>query len=270
MTGLTLTKHHGLGNDFLVAFHPRRRRPAGVRPPACATARAASAPTGCSSASASRRLRRPHGAVQRRRQPGRDERQRHPLLRPGARRAARRPRRRRRSSPTPARAASSCGRPRTRARSSPRVDMGEVGELAEPAGWAAIGANPDRPVAHLGLGNPHTVVGVDDVAAVDLLALGRAGPARQPRDRRARPGAPTPSRCASTSAAPASPRRAAPAPRRRRGRPPAGVSSTPTRRNWSCTWTAAVREWRSTGPQPGRVTLTGPATFVATIEVPRQ
>ena len=28
----------------------------------------------------------------------------------------------------------------------------------------------DRPVAHLSLGNPHSVVGVDDVAAVDLLA----------------------------------------------------------------------------------------------------
>ena len=49
-------------------------------------------------------------------------------------------------------------------------------ELTEPAGWAAIGAHPDRPVAHLGLGNPHTVVGVDDVAAVDLLALGRHVP----------------------------------------------------------------------------------------------
>ena len=46
----------------------------------------------------------------------------------------------------------------------------------EPAGWAAIGAHPDRPVAHLGLGNPHTVVGVDDVTAVDLLALGRQVP----------------------------------------------------------------------------------------------
>ena len=22
MTGITLSKHHGLGNDFLVAFHP--------------------------------------------------------------------------------------------------------------------------------------------------------------------------------------------------------------------------------------------------------
>ncbi len=56
------------------------------------------------------------------------------------------------------------------------VDMGVVGELPEPAGWAAIGTNPDRPVAHLDLGNPHTVVGVDDVRAVDLLPLGRQVP----------------------------------------------------------------------------------------------
>ena len=56
------------------------------------------------------------------------------------------------------------------------VDMGEVADLPEPAGWAALGANPDRPVAHLGLGNPHTVVGVDDVLAVDLRALGERIP----------------------------------------------------------------------------------------------
>jgi diaminopimelate epimerase len=52
------------------------------------------------------------------------------------------------------------------------VEMGEIVEISEPSGWAAVGTNPDRPVAHLTVGNPHTVVGVDDVAAVDLLALG--------------------------------------------------------------------------------------------------
>ena len=50
---------------------------------------------------------------------------------------------------------------------------------------------------------------------------------------------------------------------------PTGASSTATSRNCSCTWTAAAREWRSTVPAPGRVTLTGPATFVATIEIPQ-
>jgi diaminopimelate epimerase len=53
-----------------------------------------------------------------------------------------------------------------------RVDMGAVAVLDEPRQWAGVGAHPDRPVAHLSLGNPHTVVGVDDVAVVDLAALG--------------------------------------------------------------------------------------------------
>lgn len=55
---------------------------------------------------------------------------------------------------------------------SATVEMGRVEELAEPEGWAALGAHPDRPVAHLSLGNPHSVVGVDEVGAVDLAALG--------------------------------------------------------------------------------------------------
>ncbi|MCU1366818.1 MAG: dapF [Ilumatobacteraceae bacterium] len=52
------------------------------------------------------------------------------------------------------------------------VSMGAVTDLDEPHGWAAVGADPMRPVLHLSTGNPHTVVGVDDVRAVDLLALG--------------------------------------------------------------------------------------------------
>lgn len=56
------------------------------------------------------------------------------------------------------------------------VDMGEVGPLPEPADWHRIGADPMRPVSHLTLGNPHTVVGVDDVHAVDLATLGAVVP----------------------------------------------------------------------------------------------
>lgn len=52
------------------------------------------------------------------------------------------------------------------------VDMGEVLPIGAPAGWDEIGADPMRPVAHLSLGNPHTVVGVDDVHGVDLADLG--------------------------------------------------------------------------------------------------
>lgn len=56
------------------------------------------------------------------------------------------------------------------------VDMGPVTPTGETEGWAAVGAHPGRPVAHLSLGNPHVVVGVDDVVPVDLLAIGRQAP----------------------------------------------------------------------------------------------
>ena len=53
-----------------------------------------------------------------------------------------------------------------------RVDMGEVSDLPEPQGWGTLGCHPDRPVRHVSLGNPHSVVGVEDVASIDLLSLG--------------------------------------------------------------------------------------------------
>lgn len=56
------------------------------------------------------------------------------------------------------------------------VDMGEVTRIEAPEGWESLGAHPDRPVAHLSVGNPHTVVGVDDVSVVDVLQLGRKIP----------------------------------------------------------------------------------------------
>lgn len=52
--------------------------------------------------------------------------------------------------------------------------MGEVVDIAAPPGWARLGADPARPAAHLSVGNPHTVVAVEDLGAVDLDALGRA------------------------------------------------------------------------------------------------
>ena len=52
------------------------------------------------------------------------------------------------------------------------VDMGDVESIPEPDGWGTLGCHPDRPVMHLSLGNPHSVVGVDDIAVVDLLGLG--------------------------------------------------------------------------------------------------
>lgn len=56
------------------------------------------------------------------------------------------------------------------------VDMGEVSTVDAPANWAVIGTHPDRPVVHVSVGNPHTVVGVDDVDSVDIGQLGRQVP----------------------------------------------------------------------------------------------
>jgi diaminopimelate epimerase len=56
------------------------------------------------------------------------------------------------------------------------VEMGDVGRLPEPSGWAVLQCNPDRPVAHLTMGNPHSVVGVDEVGEVDLADLGAKVP----------------------------------------------------------------------------------------------
>lgn len=52
------------------------------------------------------------------------------------------------------------------------VDMGEVSPLDPPTRWAELACDPMRPVQHLSLGNPHSVVAVDDVDALDLRALG--------------------------------------------------------------------------------------------------
>lgn len=56
------------------------------------------------------------------------------------------------------------------------VDMGEIDALDEPADWHRLGCDPMRPVMHLSVGNPHSVVGVDDVALVDLESLGAVVP----------------------------------------------------------------------------------------------
>jgi diaminopimelate epimerase len=53
------------------------------------------------------------------------------------------------------------------------VSMGPVRSGRPPARWHEVPPAPGRPVAHLDLGNPHTVVAVDDVSEVDLVAVGR-------------------------------------------------------------------------------------------------
>ena len=56
------------------------------------------------------------------------------------------------------------------------VDMGPVEVLEAPDNWHRIGTDPLRPVSHLSVGNPHAVVGVEDIALVDLLTLGEMVP----------------------------------------------------------------------------------------------
>jgi len=52
------------------------------------------------------------------------------------------------------------------------VDMGLIENLDEPQNWSTIGCDPNRPVMHLSVGNPHSVVGVEDVELVNLLEIG--------------------------------------------------------------------------------------------------
>jgi diaminopimelate epimerase len=56
------------------------------------------------------------------------------------------------------------------------VSMGQVTALGEPQGWSQLQCDPLRPVAHYSVGNPHSVVAVDDVTSVDLAHLGALVP----------------------------------------------------------------------------------------------
>jgi diaminopimelate epimerase len=146
------------------------------------------------------------------------------------------------------------------------VDMGPVDPIAEPTGWAELGCHPDRPVVHLSLGNPHSVVGVDDVGVVDLLSLGQKVP--QVNLEIVEPGEHQHEI------------------RMRVHERGAGI--TEACGTGACASAFAAARWglatpldgklvvqmdggRATvtldRPSPGRVTLTGPATHVATIEV---
>ena len=55
------------------------------------------------------------------------------------------------------------------------VDMGPVTPIEAPTGWPDVVAH-EHPVVHLSVGNPHTVVAVEDVAAVDLRTGGQRVP----------------------------------------------------------------------------------------------
>lgn len=146
------------------------------------------------------------------------------------------------------------------------VDMGAVEPLDAPDGWAGLGCHPDRPVAHLSLGNPHSVVGVDDIDEVDLAALG--GQVPQVNLEIVAPGA------------------AQHEVRMRVHERGVGITEA-CGTGASATAVAAARWGLATprdgklivvmdggsatvtldAPAPGRVTLTGPASYVATIEL---
>ena len=146
------------------------------------------------------------------------------------------------------------------------VDMGLVDPLAEPTGWSDLGCHPDRPVAHLSLGNPHSVVGVDDVGVVDLLSLGQKVPhvnleivepgehQHEIRMRVHERGAGITEACGTGACASAF---------------AAARWGLATPRDGKLV--VQMDGGRATvtldKPSPGRVTLTGPATHVATIDI---
>jgi diaminopimelate epimerase len=146
------------------------------------------------------------------------------------------------------------------------VDMGCVEPIGEPEGWADLGCHPDRPVAHLSLGNPHTVVGVDEVGVVDLAVLGAKVPQinleivepgehqHEVRMRVHERGAGITAACGTGACAAA-----------------VAVASwglaTPVDRKLVVHMDGGSATVALDTPEPGRVTLTGPATFVASIEI---
>ncbi|MGI9053848.1 MAG: diaminopimelate epimerase [Ilumatobacteraceae bacterium] len=146
------------------------------------------------------------------------------------------------------------------------VDMGRIEAIAAPSAWPELGVHPDRPVAHLSVGNPHSVVGVDDVETVDLVDLGRRVP-----DVNLEIIEPGPGPSAVTMRV------------HERG---AGITEACGTGAVAAAWAAA--RWGLADPrdgelvvhmgggsaivaldrpEPGRATLTGPATYVATIEI---
>ena len=174
MTSLTLTKHHGLGNDFLVVFHPGvsdlpqlarrlcdRRR--GIGADGLLVAESADGYTAAMTlynADGSRAEMSGNG------------------IRCFAQALAAR-----RGNLDPQLISTDAGDRLVTIEATDdadtilaSVDMGAVEPIAEPTGWDTLGCHPDRPVVHLSLGNPHSVVGVDDVDVVDLLVLGQKVP----------------------------------------------------------------------------------------------
>ena len=265
MGTLTLTKHHGLGNDFLVVFDPPggdlpelarrlcdRRRGVGADGLLVATeAEGYAARMVLYNADGSRAEMSGNGircfaqAVARRR--GGDLGEQLVLTDAGERLV---------------RLAATAAADTIEA----SVDMGPVETIGKPTDWDALGCHPDRPVAHLSLGNPHSVVGVDDVDVVDLRELGAkvpqvnlevVEPGEQQHVIRMRVherGAGITEACGTGACASAH----------------AAASwglATPLAGKLIVHMDGGSATVELDAPAPGRVTLTGPATYVATIEI---
>jgi len=146
------------------------------------------------------------------------------------------------------------------------VDMGAIEQIAEPAGWELLGCHPDRPVVHLGLGNPHSVVGVEDVMAVDLLSLGLKIPQVNleivaPGDRQDTIRMRVHERGAGITEACGTGACAAAFAAARWG------LATPRYGKLVVEMEGGSATVTLYSPAPGRVTLTGPATYIGTIEI---
>ena len=174
MTALTLTKHHGLGNDFLVCLRPPAGDLADVARRACDRRRGIGA----------------DGLLVATSEDGFDARMtlynadgsRAEMSGNGIRCFAQALAMERRTLDT-LRVLTDAGERTIEmwATDEPfvlhaSVSMGLALAMCAPANWAALGVDPLRPVLHLSLGNPHSVVAVDDVSEVELQALGELVP----------------------------------------------------------------------------------------------
>lgn len=264
MTTLTLTKHHGLGNDFLVVFHPPSVDLAALARRLCDRRRGIGADgllVGESADGYAARMVLYNADGSRAEMSGNGIRCFGQALAM------------RRGDLDPQRVLTDAGErtlvfePTDRADTvMAAVDMGEVTDIGEPADWARIGCDPLRPVRHLSMGNPHSVVGVEAVRDVDLELLGGVVPYVNLEI--VEPG---PEPHAITMRV------------HERG---AGITEACGTGACASAW--AAQKWglvaaldgeivvhmdggsarvRLDAPSPGRVTLIGPAQFIATLEV---
>jgi diaminopimelate epimerase len=264
MSTFTLTKHHALGNDFLVVFHPNVTDLPGLAQRVCDRRRGIGADgmlVGESAEGHAARMTLFNADGSAAEMSGNGIRCFAQAL--AARRGDMSPQRIVTEAGERCVTMSGTDDPRT---IQATVDMGTIEPIAEPTGWDQLGCHPDRPVVHVSLGNPHSVVGVEDVAVVDLLALGLKVP--------------------HVNLEIVAPGRRQDAIRMRVHERGAGI--TEACGTGACAAAYAAARWGLATPRegklvvemdggsatvtldspaPGHVTLTGPATYIGTVEI---